>query len=267
MSSTTPNLRLALTGVSGEDKNMLFETWRTQMSGEDATSNMQIIDAAISEDRERIAALEEKGGAVSTVNGQDGEVILDAEDVGARPNDWVPSISDIDGLQEAINNGGNVKTVNSVSADDNGNITLQAHQVGALSINKDGAVEGSSIPVNADTLGGIPASQYALKSDTTSGDSGSGEPGGSSVPCIPSGGAAGQVLAKSSNSDYETEWIDPPSSSIDPDDPIDADTLEGKTLEEIKTTILTDSEVNATKLDGMTFEQLKTAILAEVVYQ
>lgn len=157
-------------------------------------------------------------------------------------------------------------TVNGIAADETGNIALAAKDVKALSINKENAVEGASVPVNADTLGGIPANQYALKSDISGSGAGSSTEG-SSTPCIPSGGSTGQILAKSSNNDYDTRWVDMPSGSIDPDEPIDADTLEGKTLEEIKTTILTDSEVNASKLDGMTFEELKAAILAEVVYQ
>lgn len=35
------------------------------------------------------------GGAVDSVNGQTGVVVLDAEDVGARPDDWTPTKADV----------------------------------------------------------------------------------------------------------------------------------------------------------------------------
>lgn len=251
MSSTTQHLRLALTGTSSEDKNILFETWRTQMSGEDATSNMQIIDAAIAEDRERLSALEAKEDPVTEVNGKTGKVELNANDVNARPDDWVPSISDIDGLQEAIDNGGNVKSVNGVDADENGDIVLTARIVGALSVNKEGAVHGTPVPVNADTLGGIEASHYALKTDLS-------ENGGYVVP---SGGSAGQVLAKASGRDFDMEWVDALTGGSDPDTTVDADTLGGQTLEQVR------SDINASMLAGMTLDQIKNLILSEVVYQ
>ena len=236
MSSKTQHLRLTLTGVSSEDKNILFETWRTQMSGEDGTSNMQIIDAAIAEDRERLSALEAKEDAVTEVNGRTGKVSLDADAVNARSSDWVPTIDDIDGLKEAISNGGNVKTVNQIKADESGNITLNAKNIGALSINKEGEVYGSPVPVNADTLGGVPAARYALKEDVSSGGADTAANG------IPAGGSAGQVLAKASGDDYDVRWVDQQGSTLP--ESIDADTLDGKT-----------------------FAQLKAAILAEVVYQ
>lgn len=34
------------------------------------------------------------------------------------------------------------------------------------------------------------------------------------VPKVPSGGDAGQILAKKSENDYETEWVDPPTYSL-----------------------------------------------------
>lgn len=132
MSSTTPTLRLVLTGTSEEDKNILFETWRSQMSGEDGASNMQIIDQAIAEDRARITAIEENGvladGYAQSVNDippdENGNITISASDVGARPNDWTPSISDVVGLQEAIKDAGKLKTINGQDPDDGGNIDL-----------------------------------------------------------------------------------------------------------------------------------------------
>lgn len=78
--------------------------------------------------------------------GEDGSVSLTAQDVGARPNDWMPNaqdvgarpvtwtpgIEDINGLQEAINNAGGVKTVAGVSPDAAGNVALTAENVGAM---------------------------------------------------------------------------------------------------------------------------------------
>lgn len=44
--SQTANLGLQLTGTSAEEKSMLFETWRQQINGPDANSNMNLIDKA-----------------------------------------------------------------------------------------------------------------------------------------------------------------------------------------------------------------------------
>ena len=46
MASTTPNLHLKLLGTSLVDKEKLFEEWRTDIAGEDGSSNMSIIDTA-----------------------------------------------------------------------------------------------------------------------------------------------------------------------------------------------------------------------------
>lgn len=71
-----------------------------------------------------------------TVNGvkpdSKGEITIEASDVGARPDDWCPAISDIDGLEYAINNAGSVKTVCSVNPDQDGNVKLNASDIGAM---------------------------------------------------------------------------------------------------------------------------------------
>ena len=78
--------------------------------------------------------------------GADGSVRLTAQDVGARPSDWMPSaqdvgarpgtwtpgIDDIDGLRAAIEGAGGVKTVAGVSPDEAGNVALTAENVGAM---------------------------------------------------------------------------------------------------------------------------------------
>lgn len=46
------------------------------------------------------------GGAVDSVNGQTGVVVLDAGDVGARPDDWEPSTDDV--LPAQADQGGKV---------------------------------------------------------------------------------------------------------------------------------------------------------------
>lgn len=42
------------------------------------------------------------GGSIISVNGEVGLVVLDADDVGARPATWVPSVGEVTGLSEAL---------------------------------------------------------------------------------------------------------------------------------------------------------------------
>lgn len=42
------------------------------------------------------------GGSVISVNGEVGPVVLDADDVGARPATWVPSVGEVNGLTAAL---------------------------------------------------------------------------------------------------------------------------------------------------------------------
>lgn len=64
----------------------------------------------------------------------------------------------------------------------------------AVFVDRTDATIGDPAPVNADTLGGIPATEYALKSEIGETDS-----------SLPSGGTIGQVLVKTSDS---VNWAD-----------------------------------------------------------
>lgn len=218
MSSTTPTLQLVLTGTSEEDKNILFETWRSQMSGEGVVSNMQIIDEAIADDRRRITAIEENG------------VLAD----------------------------GYAQSVNDIPVDENGNIPLTPSDVGALYIDRENTTEGTITLVNADTLGGIPADQYVQKGDVGSFESG-----------VPVGGTVGQILSKASDDDYDMVWIDPPTAEQSPTDPGNADTLDGKTLDEIKAEIKNEiteeDDGDADTLGGKTLSEIEDEIKTEIL--
>ena len=76
-----------------------------------------------------------------TVNGinptSDNNIELNAGSVGARPDDWVPQMSDIDGLNEAISSAGSVKTVCGVVPEPTGNVPLEAKDVGAIPVGSD----------------------------------------------------------------------------------------------------------------------------------
>ena len=76
-----------------------------------------------------------------------------------------------------------------------------AKDVGALFVDEFGAVDGQPAPVNADTLGGIPASSYVQKGEIPSA-SGS----------LPEGGTAGQILTKNSDTSGDASWQNPPTS-------------------------------------------------------
>lgn len=104
----------------------------------------------------------------------------------------------------------------------------EAEDLGAIIVDRTDSTIGTPALINADTLGGVPASNYALKGDIT----GSGG--------LPAGGTNGQVLAKASSTNYDVRWVN----------------IAGL-----------DGNIDADTLDGKTYLQLKEAILAEVVYQ
>ena len=89
-----------------------------------------------------------------------------AEAVGARPNTWVPSMSDIEGLEDSLASAGKVKTVNMIEADENGNIEITASDLDAIYVERTEEDITANPPlIDADTLGGISHDQYALKQD------------------------------------------------------------------------------------------------------
>ena len=84
-------------------------------------------------------------------------ISLSASDVGARSDDWVPAIEDIEGLSEAISNAGQVKTVAGISPDENGDVAVTPSSIGALCLGEDEEViDGTTtVPINATTLNGM----------------------------------------------------------------------------------------------------------------
>ena len=76
-----------------------------------------------------------------------------------------------------------------------------AKDVGALFVDESGAIDGQPAPVNADTLGGIPASNYVTKGEVPSVSGG-----------LPEGGTAGQILTKNSETNGDASWQNPPTS-------------------------------------------------------
>lgn len=81
------------------------------------------------------------GGAVSSVNGKTGDVTITAKDLGA------------------------ITSINGVTPNENGTLDLNVGDVGGLTVNLEGAIEGESAKINADLLGGIAANNYALKTN------------------------------------------------------------------------------------------------------
>lgn len=80
-------------------------------------------------------------GAVSSVNGKTGNVTITAEDLGA------------------------ITSINGVTPNENGILDPNVGDVGGLTVNLEGAIEGESAKINADLLGGIAANNYALKAN------------------------------------------------------------------------------------------------------
>lgn len=79
--------------------------------------------------------------AVSSVNGQTGDVTITAETLGA------------------------ITSINGVTPNEDGTFDLNVEDVGGLTVNLDGAIEGESAKINADLLGGVAADNYALKTN------------------------------------------------------------------------------------------------------
>ena len=83
---------------------------------------------------------------VTSVNEKLGDVMLTASDIGAKPADWQPKISDIEGLTEQLAQAGRVQSVNGATGD----VQLTADDVGARS--KDWTPEISEIKNLAEQL-------------------------------------------------------------------------------------------------------------------
>ena len=110
-------------------------------------------------------------------------------------------------INEMLQEAGKVQTVNNIEPDDNQNINLSASDIGAIFADRADSEAGLPSTIDADTLGGMPSSQYALKSDIENID----------IPeCqLPSGGTTGQILSKCSDDDHDVQWIDVPKTDTD----------------------------------------------------
>ena len=71
--------------------------------------------------------------------------------------------------------------------------------------------DGATGPQGPQGVPGDPGPAGATGATGATGAAGATGPAG---PGVPVGGSTGQVLAKTSNTDYATGWIDPPSASI-----------------------------------------------------
>lgn len=118
------------------------------------------------------------GGAVDSVNGQTGVVVLTASDVGALADTYTAPVSSV-----------NTKT---------GAVTLTASDVGALS---------SSTTYVSSFNGNTGAVTYTAPVTSVNGQTGAVS---LSIPTgIPNGGTSGQVLTKDSGTDYDVSWQTP----------------------------------------------------------
>lgn len=148
------------------------------------------------------------GDAVTSFNGRKGDVLPQTGDytasmVGAKPAEWMPTPADIGALPDDVN----IPTKTSELENDSGFIT--ASDIGDIDIGDlenvvhvDGGAT-LEIPVS---IGNAP---HVITVTEESGDGGGGG-GGTAENGVPAGGLEGQILAKASNADYDTEWIDAP---------------------------------------------------------
>lgn len=132
------------------------------------------------------------GGAVSSVNGKTGAVVLDASDVGALPDDTAIPTK----VSQLTNDSGyiSVETDPTVPAwaKESSKPSYTAAEVGALP-------DDTVIPTKVSDL--TNDAGYITSAPVSSVDGKTGE-----VTILPSGGTSGQVLKKSSSADYAVEW-------------------------------------------------------------
>ena len=157
---------------------------------------------------------------VMSVNGETGEVVLDAEDVGALP-DNTSYVSSFNGSTGAVTYSAPVTSVNGQT----GAVTVT---IPVTSVNGQTGAVVLSIPTKVSQLqndsgfgtyskpsGGIPKSDLANAVQTSLGKADSalqsapvssvdGKTG--AVTIIPTGGTQGQVLKKTSSTNYAVEW-------------------------------------------------------------
>ncbi|MFJ9387687.1 hypothetical protein ACIRON_02630 [Nocardioides sp. NPDC101246] len=113
------------------------------------------------------------GGAVDSVNGQTGVVVLDAADVGARPDTYVPAWSDVTSKPAVIAAGADAATARSAIGAGTSNLTIGTTSTTAMAGNKTAVDLGGIV---SDVTGipgafvlpnvvGISATDYAALTD------------------------------------------------------------------------------------------------------
>lgn len=100
------------------------------------------------------------GGAVTSVNGETGIVVLTAAEVGARPDTWVPAIADVTGLTAAL--AGKVDTSRTINGHAlTADITLTYTDVGAASAAQGAKADTAVQPEDLGTAAAEDSSAFA----------------------------------------------------------------------------------------------------------
>lgn len=154
-------------------------------TGSGTVTGIRIGDTVYQPDASGVVLIENVGGDSLPAGGAAGQIL--AKKTGADGDaEWVDPPE------------GTLKSVCGKEADEDGDVDLTASDVGAVSVpNEDDPTYGVATGINADMLGGVPASSYAKKSEIPAAATG-----------LPAGGSAGQVLAKKSGTDGDVEWKD-----------------------------------------------------------
>lgn len=149
---------------------------------------------------------------VSSFNGRTGAIEPATGDytaamVGAKDKDWMPTPADIGAMPADVV----VPKKTSELENDSGYIT--ADEIDISNLENVVKCEGGATIEIPTSIGGAP---HVITITEDEGGSSSG--GGVADNGLPEGGNTGQILAKKSNTDYDTEWVNIPPSSSDSTD-------------------------------------------------
>ena len=160
------------------------------------------------------------GGAVDSVNGQTGTVVLDASDVGALPDTYTAPVSSVNSKTGAVSlsasDVGALPSSTTFVSSFNGStgavtytapVTSVNGQTGAVTVTDTDTTYSISISGNVITLTPSTGTAQTINLPADAVSSVDGKTGAVSV--LPSGGSSGQVLSKASGTDYDVEWTTP----------------------------------------------------------